>query len=460
MKFNKLILQRCFPIAAILLLVSCATSEKMAIQPPLLPLEFSQEGSSELQEKWWLAFNDESLNQLIGMALSGNFELKSIKNRLEQAHAVARKSGAASFPRLDGSVSTSRSLSQSDDLGKVTTDISSIGIAASYELDLWGRISANTQAAESDFLASQEALNAAAISLSAEVAVTWYRLIDQQRQIELLKQQHRTDKKHLDAVTGRFRAGQITSTDLLQQRQKVEATLGEKALVESRLQQLKHQLALLSGQPLKTNISPKAEKFPQLSALPTLGIPSERLKQRPDVRQAYFQVQAADQRAAVAISERFPRISLTAKLDFDASELFNSWLSNLAANLLVPIIDGGQRKAEVDRSEAVRSEVLNRYKQTVLIALKEVEDALVQERHQQQWLNHLSQQLSLSETVVEQTRQHYIHGEMDFFRFLSAVSSHQKLQRNQLQAEGELIEYRINLYRALAGSWDVNYVRN
>ncbi len=450
--------QRCFLLTVILLLASCATSEKTAIQPPSLPLEFTQTGSSELPERWWLLFNDESLNQLIETALLNNFDFQSVKNRLEQARAVARKSGAASFPRLDGSVSTSRSLSQSDDQVKVTTDISSIGIAASYELDLWGRISANTGAAELDFLASQEALNAAAISLSAEVAVTWYRLIDQQRQIELLKQQHQTDKKHLGAVTGRFRAGQITSTDLLQQRQKVEATLGEIALAESKLRLLNHQLALLLGQP--STIISGAQIFPELPTLPMTGIPAELLNQRPDVRQAYFQVQAADQRAAVAVSERFPRISLTAKLDFDATDLFNNWLTNLAANLLVPIIDGGQRKAEVDRTKAVRSEALNRYKQTVLVALKEVEDALVQEAHQQQWLNHLNKQLSFSETVVEQTRQHYIHGEMDFFRFLGAVSSHQKLQRSQLQAMRELIEYRINLYRALAGSWNVKHVRN
>ncbi len=450
-------LKRYFLIAVILLLASCATSEKTVIQPPSLPLEFTQSGLSELPEKWWLVFNDESLNQLIETALLDNFDLLSVSSRLEQARAVARISGAASIPRLDGSVGSSRSVSQNDDLGKVTTDISSIGIAASYELDLWGRISANTQAAELDLLASQEALNAAAISLSSEVAITWYRFIDQQRQIELLKQQHLTDKKHLGAVTGRFRAGQITSTDLLQQRQKVEATLGETALAESKLQQLNHQLALLLGQPHKI-ISAK-QRFPKLPVLPKTGIPSELLNQRPDVRQAYFQIQAADQRVAVAVSERFPRISLTAQLDFDATELFNSWLTNIAANLLVPIIDGGHRKAEVNRTEAVRSEVLNRYKQTVLIALKEVEDALVQEAHQQQWLDRLNKQLSFSEAVVEQTRQHYIHGEMDFFRFLGAVSSHQNLQRSQLQAERELIEYRINLYRALAGSWDVKYVR-
>jgi len=248
----------------------------------------------------------------------------------------------------------------------------------------------NTQAAELDFLASQEALNAAAISLSSEVAVTWYRLVDQQRQIELLKQQHLTDKKHLSAVTGRFKAGQITSTDLLQQRQKVEATLGETSLAESTLQLLNHQLALLLGQSPHADLFPKAQIFPKLPALPKTGIPAELINQRPDVRQTYLQVQAADQRMAVAVSERFPRISLTAKLDFDATELFNNWLTNIAANLLVPIIDGGQRKAEVDRTEAVRFEALNRYKQTVLTALKEVEDALVQEVHQQQWLDRLN----------------------------------------------------------------------
>ncbi len=458
LKRKQTLIYHFFIIVNILLLSSCSVPERTIIQAPQdLPPEFTHKGYIELPEKWWLALNDEALDRLITTALANNFDLKSVWNRLQQARAVVDKNRAAAFPRLDASVGISRSRSQSAEMGMVTTDISSIGIAASYEIDLWGRVSASSKAAEYELLASREALNVAAISLSAEVAIVWYRSVEQLMQLDMLEQQLDSNAKHLDAVTVRFKAGQATAADLLQQRQTLEETKGEIILARSRLQLLKHQLALLMGKQTDITIDPKKNLLPSLPPLPATGIPGELLKQRPDIRQAHYRLQAADRRVAVAISERFPRISVSASLDFDMTELFNDWLSNLAANLLLPVVDAGRRVAEVERTQAALQESFNSYRQAILVALKEVEDALVQESHQQRWIDLLNEQLLLSESVVRQSRQHYIHGDMDFFRFLSSVTNHQRLQRRQLQAMRELLEYRINLYRALAGSWDLEH---
>jgi outer membrane protein TolC len=127
----------------------------------------------------------------------------------------------------------------------------------------------------------------------------------------------------------------------------------------------------------------------------------------------------------------------------------------MAANLVAPLFDGGQRKAEVRRTEAVVSQRLNEYGQVVLVALREVEDAIDLESREQELLVSLSKQLTLSRQAKQQTLQNYAKGNADFTRYLTAILSYQKLQRQQLQAQRDVVLYRIELYRALAGGWDL-----
>ena len=191
-------------------------------------------------------------------------------------------------------------------------------------------------------------------------------------------------------------------------------------------------------------------------ALPVTGVPAQQLQQRPDVRQGWLSLLAADQRVAVAIADRFPRLSLSASATSSsdkARDLFNDWLGNLSANLLLPVIDGGRRRAEVDSRRAVAAEALDNYRQTLVQAFAEVEDALVQERQQQAFLASVDKQLRLSTLAIQRLRDSYRNGAVDYLRVLTALVSQQSLERTQIQARRQLIEFRINLYRALAGGW-------
>jgi outer membrane protein TolC len=169
-------------------------------------------------------------------------------------------------------------------------------------------------------------------------------------------------------------------------------------------------------------------------------------------------IQAADLRVAAAIADRFPKVSLSTSINTSAPDLqdfFNNWLATLAGNLVVPIIDGGRRVAEVDRNKAVTAENLDLYGQKILNALQEVDNALAQEYQQHKRVDSLQKQLRYSSDANSQIRMRYGYGGIDFLRILTSLINLQSLERSMIRAERELIEYRINLYRSLAGGWEL-----
>ncbi len=447
-----------FCVGIIMLLVACTpvvTHQDSAVQPQG---SFSATGQEHLPDQWWLTFEDQNLNRLIAQALANNLTLQSAWDRLDRTRAVARKAEAGLFPQLSGEAGASSTRSRIND----HTDSSQrydLGLAAGYEVDLWGRIRSTSQAAELDAQASEEDLQTAALTLSAQVATTWFQLLEQRGQIEILKQQQHTNEQGLELISLQFRTGQTGIADLLQQRQIVEGRRGERALAVGRAQVLQNQLAVLLGMAPDQAPEITASELGKLPPLPTTGLQSKLLERRPDVRAAWLQLQAADQRVAAAVADRFPRLSLTGRAstaDEQIEDLFDDWLASLAANLLAPLIDGGRRRAEVDRSQAVAAENFHIYGQKVLEALTEVEDALTQEQRLQEYLTSINRQLELAEQAAERIRDRYLNGVEDYQRILGAILSRQLLQRTQLAAQAELFVNRINLCRALAGGWEMS----
>ena len=441
-----------------LLFTSCtpiATHQSSAVQSQG---GFSTTGQEQIPEQWWTSFDDLTLAKLITQALDDNLTLQSAWDRLDRARAVARKANADFIPQLGGEAGFSSTRARIN----ARTDSSnsySLGLAASYEVDLWGRVGSTSEAADLDALASAEYLQTAALTLSAQVATTWFQLLEQRGQIEILKQQQHTNEQALELISLQFRTGQIGIADLLQQRQVVESRRGERALASGRAQVLQNQLAVLIG--MTPALAPQitASQLGELPPLPATGLQSHLLERRPDVRAAWLQLQAADQRVAAAVADRFPRLSLTGRAsssDEQIEDLFDNWLASLAANLLAPLIDGGRRRAEVERSEAVAAEAFHIYGQTVLDALAEVENALIQEQKQQEYLVSINRQLQLAGQATERIRDRYLNGAVDYQRVLGALLSKQLLQRTQLSAQRELLVNRINLCRALAGGWEMS----
>ena len=439
--------------------LSCATPQAPITSPVTLPEAFSTSGSSDLPAEWWSVFEDAQLSALVGEALEANFSLREAWDRLDQAYATAAKSGADLWPSLDASAGFSRSVRKETGFGRTYTTSYSLGLAADYEVDLWGKVRSARDASLYDALATREDLHAAAMTLSAQIAYAWYQLVEQHGQIRLLDRQIQTYQEYLDVITLKFRRGQVSATDVLQQRQLIESTKGGRTQVESKIRVLEHQLAVLLGRTAGRLDLEIPEVLLDPPALPKTGVPAEWVRRRPDLGAAELRVAAVDRRVAVAIGEQFPRLNLSLSAGTDAEhlrDLFDNWLASLAANLVAPLVDGGRRRAEVWRTQAAAAAELNRYGQVLLTAIQEVEDALAQEAKQEEYIVSLERQLVLSGQATEQTRENYTKGATEFIRFLTAQLSHQNLQRSYLQARRERMELRIDLYRALGGSWPLS----
>ncbi|MGF1572520.1 MAG: efflux transporter outer membrane subunit [Sumerlaeia bacterium] len=456
--------------ACLMILEGCKTTTPQVPNPVVLPDEFLQTGEAVRSAKWWQDFQDPQLDALVEQALAKNFDLRSTWARLSQAEAQARLAGVSLFPTLDATGSFTKTYEKQEistprpnQTPKTVVDYSedrryNLGLSASYEVDLWGRLRSARNAALFEAQASITDLQSAAISLSATVASTFYRLQEQQGQIALLQKQAQTTQETLGLIEGRFRVGRSTASDVLQQRQLLESRQEEIRRAESQLRVLEISLATLVGEMPEGFDAGETGILIVLPPLPNTGIPAQWVQQRPDLAGALLAVQAADQRLASVIAEKYPRLSLTGSFstaDRRWRDLFDNWLSSLAANATVPILDGGRRKIEVQRNQAIVIERLNNYGQAVLNALAEVETALVQENEQRAIIASIQQQLALARQVRERIQAEFLQGNTEYLRVLDAQQTEQNLERELLSSQQQLIGFRIDLCRALAGGWEM-----
>jgi len=438
------------------LLASCGPEAVRVESPAEVPESFSAAGEAAMPGRWWTAFGDAALDALVAEALRENFSIRQAWDRLDQARAVAEASGAPLLPNLDGTAGASRTGIKADPLPRVYTTEYALGLAASYEADLWGRVRSTYDAARLDACASAEDLQAASITVAARIVGVWYQLVEAYGQLRLLDEQIATNEKYLDLITLRFGQGQVQASDVLQQEELVEQARGQRVLVESAIEVLEHQLAVLLGRPPGGLDAEVPRMLPALPRLPRTGLPAELIRRRPDVRAAELRVQAADRRVAAAVADQFPRLSLTLTAETSAErvrDFFDNWMATVAANVVAPLFDAGRRRAEVERTRAVVSERLNAYGQTVLVSLQEVEDALVQEAKQDRYVESLRQQLALAGEATNRTRETYSTTGRDFLRYLTTLLGYQRLERTHLAAQRDLVLLRVDLYRALAGGW-------
>ena len=443
-------------LAALAALPSCAVEGVRVESPAEVPSAFSATGEAPLPEQWWTAFDDATLSGLIEEALAGNFTIRQAWDRLDQARAVAARSGAALWPALDGMVDASRTAVKTEPAPQINVNEHTLGLAANYEVDLWGRVRSTRDAARLDVYATAEDVQSAAITVAAQIAATWYQLVEARGQLRLLDEQNRTNENYLTVMTLRFGQGQVQAADVLQQQELVEQTRGQRVLVTSAITVLEHQLAVLLGRAPGGLDATVPEQLPTVPPLPQTGLPAALVRRRPDVRAVEYRVQAADRRVSAAVADQFPRLSLTAATETSAERvrsLFDNWLATLAANVAAPLFDAGLRRAEVKRVRAAVSESLNAYGQAVLTSLQEVENALVQEARQAEYVGSLGRQLALSREATARTRDSYSTTGQNFIRYLTTLLQYQRLERTHLTAQRDLVLFRIDLYRALAGEW-------
>lgn len=456
------------PLVATLLLACSPHQVRKDPPPPVkLPGRFAQQsaqpepGADVAKVAWWQTLSDPELSALVQRALSGNFDVQAAFARLQQARAVADIAGAPQLPSLDLAITpNARSINPAAFGARNAGTIKNYGVtgslSAAYEVDVWAKISSGKKAAVLDRAAADDRVQAMAMSIAAEVAGAYYDLVSARAQVTLLTSQRDLSQSFLEVVELRFGEGLADAVEVEQQRQLVitaSAALEQLVAAEA---VAAHRLALLSGQAPGSLALPGRLDLPKLPALPQLGVPSELLQQRPDLRAARRRVEAADYRIAVAVADRYPSLRLTGALTSQPSKLNDFLLDpiwELAANLAMPLFDNGRRSAEVDRTRAVMAEAVADYGTAVLTALVEVENALVQERQQRAQIARIEEQMEVAERTLRQAQDRYGQGVSDYLSVLTALRSAQDVERALLDARRALLGHRISLYRALGGTW-------
>ena len=226
--------------------------------------------------------------------------------------------------------------------------------------------------------------------------------------------------------------------------------------VRARILNAENALAVLTGQIPGSDLQLQPEALPELPPQPAAGLPITLLENRPDIQSARLALESADWTVGAARAARLPTLSLKGSIfttgeSFD--DLFNDWASNLAANLLAPLIDGGARKSEVDRSMAVSREKIAAYRLRVLEAIRETEDALSDEAHQADYVAAVRKQYNAARKSEAESIRRYQRGILPYLDTLTAIVARNALEITTVQARNDLLTSRIQLYRSLGGDW-------
>lgn len=412
---------------------------------------------TEQPDEWWKPFGDEQLDRLITKALSDNLTIAQSAARLRQAEAVAVKSGADRFPHVAGQAGAATKYTKADRQRTVTADSFSLGAAASYELDLWGRVASGRRSALADLDASRFNLQTAAMTVSAQTAAAYFQWIYLNQRLAVLEKQLAVNRKMLSVAETRFQTSRANALDVLQRRQQVVAAEAALPPVRTALSAAYHRLAVLTGVAPQTDLELEAKPLPVLPERPSAGLPAGLLIRRPDLQAEWALLAAADWNVSAARAARMPAVSLTGSAVYGSGStdsLFDNWVMNLAAGLTVPLIDGGTRRAETARARARADEQLAAYRSAVLSALGEVEDALVTEMNQQEYLDTLRRQLAAAEVTSEEAFRRYTRGLQTYYEALGIETARQTLEISVLAAEYQLLADRVQLYRVLGGDWE------
>ncbi|MFW6066894.1 MAG: efflux transporter outer membrane subunit [Myxococcota bacterium] len=422
-----------------------------------------------LDVEWWRVFEDAGLDSLEERALAGNFSLRAAWTRIEQAQALARQASAPRWPQV---LPQSQASWQRSGSGFFQSTINlSASVPVQYEVDWFAKYKGQAQAAEFEAQAARAEVGAAAMSLSANVAEAWYDLVEARARQALLEEQIESNETFLELTVLRFRQGLTSALDTHQQRQQVAATRAQLRLVQAQQELQENQLAVLVGEPPTGEdkpVAPPRDALPELEPLPRTGVPADLLVNRPDVRAAMKRVQASDEQVAAAIADHLPSLVLSASAGYawQRIELRGDGTGTgglggsrhgaeytAGADLTIPLFDGFQRKAQIDLRRAQLREEVADYRDTLQQAMLEVENAVTQEQRELDRIEDLEEQVEAASDALESARDRYRQGLTDFLNVLTALQGQQEAALTLLSARRQLLSHRIQLHRALGGTW-------
>lgn len=415
---------------------------------------------------WWAVFNDSELSAYETKATENNQTLQAAVARLTQARAFARVTAAGLYPELNAGVSAQRQrLSANRPTNgasivpsAVTQNVFNIPFTLSYEVDLFGRVRHSVEAANASLQASAADLENVRLLISSELAADYFQLRSLDSEIAVVQKAIAFEKEGLQLVEKRHNGGAVSGLDVAQQQTVLDAAETQLALLVQQRAQFEHALAVLQG------LSPSEFKAPvrALDAEPPavpIALPSELLQRRPDIATAERLVASANAQIGVARSAFYPSITLGGVggvQSADITKLLDGpsaiWSVGLAA--IEPLFAGGRNRARLDSARASYDENVANYRETVLVAFQQVEDALA-------GLNALatassSQQRAVSDAGRSLTlaNARYTGGLVTYLDVITAQEQVLNNERLAVQISGQRMVTSVLLVKALGGGWD------
>jgi NodT family efflux transporter outer membrane factor (OMF) lipoprotein len=438
----------------------CARHQPQAIPlPGPLPEQYVEvEGTAAASPigRWWEAFGDERLDELVDEAFAANLDLRQAYFRLDQLRALSGTAASARQPTL--TAKGQGSVDRQPGMGGSHTGVNyRLSLEAGYEMDLWEKLGSRERAARLDEEAFRGEIETLYLSLSARAVDLYYLAVEQRAQLELVDRTVSSFEDTLARVEERYRQGLVPALDIYQARQNLSQARSRRPQFEATLGTTEHALALLLGRYPERDSSAEIAVLPEIPAAWPAGLPSELLARRPDIRAAHRRLQASDARTAAAVADRFPSFNLLAGFGTSHSSLATGDVTgvfwNFLAGLVQPVFDGDRRRAEVERTRAVFRENLTLYQRSVLRAFQEVEDALTGNHTTEARLVQLAERVEATEGALRLSTDRYLQGLSDYLPVLTAQTLHFNTQSLILSARRRLISDRVSLARALGGNW-------
>jgi NodT family efflux transporter outer membrane factor (OMF) lipoprotein len=456
---------------ALSLVVGCAVGPDYTPPETRMPDRWHQqlvrglaEGRADLRT-WWVLLDDRVLDRLIAEATRGNLDLRRAVARLLEARAQVGLAAGEELPSIEGQGEIERGrLSEGvqEELGSSrarTSTLYQLGLDASWELDLWGRIGRNVESADAALQATVEDYRDVLVSLYAEVANTYVEIRTLQARIDAAEGNVASQRQTLELVTDRRRAELASDVEIAQAQLNLATTEALIPQLRTELQRAIHRLGILLGQPPASLYGALEQRpLPQPPARVPIGLPADLLRQRPDIRSAERRLAAQTAQIGVATADLYPRFTLSGFLAFQkygVSSFFNG--DNLGygfgPTVIWNVFDGGRIRSNIAIQDAQTEQALFVYEQTVLQALRETQDALAGYVQEKERRDILRRSVVAANDAVRLVTSLYVSGLTDFQNVQDQQRSKFQQEDAFAQSQGLVIQNLIALYRSLGGGW-------
>jgi multidrug efflux system outer membrane protein len=464
-------------LLAALVVAGCAVGpnyQKPAANAPKQwsePLAGGETNSAAATADWWKSFHDSELDSLVERAVQSNLDLRVAQARVREARAQYGIASADLWPTLDGSSSYARSRESHHQplLGSIPVpgnvpfenNVYQAGFDASWEIDVFGGKRRGVQAAGAQVSASEFNRRDVLVTLLGDVAQSYIDLRGYQQRLAIANENIAAQEKSLAITRDRFAKGIASELDVQQASTVLVTTRAEVPTLESSVQTSTHRLEVLLGQQpgaLEPELS-QASAIPAHPPVVPIGLPSELLLRRPDVRRAERQLAAATANIGVAKADLFPKFFLTGAYGFQsvsASDWFtgNSQLWSVGPTMQWRIFDAGRIRSNIKVQNARQEQALATYEQTTLTAFEEVENGLVLYAKEQTRRRSLQDAVVSSQRSLDVATSLYVNGLADFLRVLDAERSLYQAQDELVQSDRAISANLVALYKSLGGGWE------